>query len=93
MRSHSDLRSAMRLKLLVMITLVVSTATTAALFAQLLSSIGAQAQTGPRNSPEYIASGDLILRELHVWCSSDLEAHRRSAFRNSRLLRHEGAAE
>ena len=45
MRSHSDLRSAMRLKLLVMITLVVSTATTAALFAQLLSSIGAQAQT------------------------------------------------
>jgi len=67
MRSHSDLRSAMRLKLLVMITLVVSIATTAALFAQLLSSIGAQAQTGPRNSPEYIASGDLILRELHVW--------------------------
>jgi hypothetical protein len=67
MRQHSDSRSAMRPKLLVITALVAGTAIVAALFAQLLSSISAQAQTMPRDLPECIASGDLILRKFQEW--------------------------
>ena len=67
MRQHSDLRSAMRPKRLVITALVASAAIAAALFAQSLSSINALAQTRPRYLPEYTESGDLILRKFREW--------------------------
>ena len=63
MRQHSDLRSAMRPKLLAMTALAAGAASTATLFAHSLSSISSLAQTRPRYLPDYTASGDLILGE------------------------------
>jgi hypothetical protein len=76
-----------------MTALVASAAIAAALFAQLLSSIGTQAQTRPRYLPAHIASGDLILRKFHERVFVGSGGSSALPIPNSRLLFDEGAAE
>ena len=61
-------RTAMRVKLLAITSLVASGVIVTAFFVQSLSSGSAQTQTRPRYLPEYTASGDLILpKNFHEW--------------------------